>query len=236
MRRGRTLLRGRRDAGLARLAGGVGQGFERAGMQLASLGNTYQKQDNYDDEAKIKAADKTAANKEKKAMISANATNNAIVNPERATAFKAAYKGEGDAGDALGRVTLAAPVSKGHKVVNNRLINLDTGEVQNYSDPKSKKVSKTIVDDQNKVHILYSDGSREATNLTSKDWSASKGNKSGVKVPEGYKFAGEFDVDDTLDYELAVSGAYFTDEKSGKRYVNVAKYNRLMNLGNTEIK
>ncbi|MGE4396081.1 MAG: hypothetical protein AB7D34_01355, partial [Sulfurimonas sp.] len=61
-------------------------------------------------------------------------------------------------------------------------------------------------------------------------------NKSGDKVPDGYKFAGEFSIDDELDYELAQSGAYFTDDKSGKRYVNVDKYRKLIDLGNTEVK
>lgn len=206
------------NAGLARLAGGVGMGVERAGRQIFNLGNAYDAQDTRD--AKIRA-DKT----QHAADIAANAKLNSLVNPKLAKEFGS---------DGLGLVKLSAPKE-----------GFTLSEGQAYYDPNGKqivKLDKSVkepkitqkVGEDGYFYNVDSKGVFHKTDVKAKDYNKSS-KKSGANVPNGYVFAGEFNIDDNLDYELAKSGAYFTDDKSGKRYVNKTKYDRLIKLGNTQI-
>lgn len=207
------------NAGLARLAGGVGMGVERAGRQIFNLGNAYDTQDARD--AKIRA-DKT----QHAADIAANAKLNSLVNPKLAKEFGS---------DGLGLVKLSAPkVKKGFTL----------SEGQAYYNPKGKqivKLDKSVkepkitqkVGEDGYFYNVDSKGVFHKTDVKAKDYNKSS-KKSGANVPNGYVFAGELNIDDNLQYELGKDGAYFTD-KSGKNYVNKAKYDRLIKLGNTQI-
>ncbi|MGE4396045.1 MAG: hypothetical protein AB7D34_01170 [Sulfurimonas sp.] len=228
MGRSRQLLQYGSNAGLAQLAGAAGFGFEKAGKQMVDLGGEFVKQENYD-------AALAAAEKEKIAKSNALNVKNSIVNPDAVKKINDKYGVESpEAKNALGLVDLGAPAEKKNITLKEgeRVYSPDGKQIIDFpKSPEAKKVSKTIVDPDNKVHIVFTDGTTQPTGLSSKDW-----NKSGDKAPDGYKFAGEFSIDDELDYELIKAGAYFTDDKSGKTYVNVDKYRRLIDLGNTEVK
>lgn len=222
----RRLINGRSsNAGLVALTGAAGRGFADAGKSIANLGLNISKNDRQD---KMLEDARTEAYKNRDATASYNAT----VNPEVAKTMTK---------EQLGRVKLTAPIAKDgytlkegearYNANGTQIVKLDKAA------PKSK-TSKTVTDANDMIHVVMNDGTTKPTNLKSKDyWKKGKGSGSSKKndIPENYVFAGEFDINDELDYELATSGAYYTD-KSGKRYVNQTKYNRLINLGNTEIK
>lgn len=239
MPKSNRMLRGGSNAGLARLSGGVGFGFERAGNQMVNLGNSYVKQENYD-------ASITAAEKEKKANIAANAAHNMIVNPKQSTAFKAGYDGDGDVNEALGRVKLSAPAAKeGFTLKNGEArFNADGKQLVKLDKPAApKETKKTITDDNDFVHVVFDDGSTKNTGVKSKDyWQSKGGGGSGTKgkIPNGYVLSKDLPTNimtnEDLYDGLSEVGALLPDKTTGHMYVNKAKYDRYMKLRNTDIK
>ena len=225
MRRG--LLNTNFNAGLVNLAGAGGAGFAKAGAALSGYGDD-----------KIKAAEKLAADKEKAAMLGANAKYNTIVNPDAANLFVSKYDTPEKGNEALGLVKLSTPEKKEGYTLGEGQTRFDANGNKISSNPKTTdpvKVSKTVVDSNDFVHLVYADGSTKKTGIKSKDWQKSGRGSNKDGVPDDYEFAGKYNISDELDYELATSGAYMTD-KNGVRYVNKAKYKNLIDLGNTEVK
>jgi hypothetical protein len=218
----RKLLNGRyTNAGLASMAGSVGSGVEKAGQGMVNLGG-----------ARVQQAKDEAAKKEKQALRGVTAKYNKAVNPSLA----------GEIGDEnLGMIKLSSPQEPKNVVLKEgeALYSNDGKQLIKLDKETTKKVKSKMVDNEDNVHLIFEDGSTKNTNVKSKDYWKSKGGSGGSgsskKVPPGYVYSGNFNISDDLDYELAVGGAYFTDDKTGVRYVNVNKLNALKNLGDIEI-
>lgn len=234
------------NAGLAQLTGATGAGFEKAGNQMVNLGGSFIQQDNYDNkillDEKIRTANEKAANDLKAATKSALIAKNSVFNPVATQAINDKFGvGSEPANNALGMVDLGKPIVEPNITVKEGDRIISPSGKQLYDFPKAAatkeiKETKPAADGGNDI-IYYTDGSSERSKFKMKsDWNQSNGNKSGDKIPDNYKFAGEYNIDDTLDYRLAIAGAYFTDEKSGKRYVNVDKYKILQQAQNKETK
>lgn len=234
--RARRLIADASNAGLARLAGGTGFGFERAGNQIARLGDNFVNQENYEATEAIKAADKVAAMKEHKAKQNANVDYNKNVNPNVANKLQ---------DETLKYVSLQAPTPKGFKVVNKSLVNLDDGTSKSYAEPKEVKpkqikFAKPAADGGNDI-IYFTDGTQERAKFKSKsDWNKSSVKTSKDAPPAGYVQAGELDINPLISengdlyFMLSETGAFKT--YGNKTYVNKAKYEDIIRLGNTQLK
>lgn len=237
----RPLLRSApNNAGLVQLSGALGTGISRAGQQIVNLGNTWDKQGTRD-------AAIAAANKEKLAKQEAQRALNYAQNPDMVKKINDQYGIKGDlandpsaptlANADLGRVDLGAPKEKKGFTLKEGESYYNADGKQIISLPKEKKPQKVTqkVGEDGYYYNVQPDGTFIKTSIKAPEYWKSSSNKGKGDIPAGYKFAGEFNIDDDLDYDLAVAGAYMTDKK-GNRYVNVEKYNRFKKLGNTEIK
>lgn len=249
MGRGRQLLQYGSNAGLAQLVGATGAGFEKAGRQMVDLGGNFIQQDNYDNkillDEKIRTANEKAANDLKNATKSALIAKNSVVNPTVTQAINDKFGvGSEPANNALGMIDLGTPVAKPNITLKEGERVYDSGGKQLIDFPKTaepQKVSKTIVDASDKVHVVFTDGTTKPTGLSSKDYWASKdgdGNKS--KAPAGYVLSSDLPANIMFNSDLYdgldEAGALMPDKNTGHMYVNKAKYDRYINLANKEIK
>jgi len=225
MRR-RGLLNSVNNAGIVALSGAAGRGFAQAGRDITGLGNRISADDRY--AAKLKAdeklrlANEEAAKKQRDAASSALRAKNYAANPHMAELINKQYGITGDLAHDPTAPTLAN--------ANLGLVDLGTPK-----EPAKRKVKSKFTDNNDYLNIIYDDGTIVNTKRKRKNYQTSQNKRTVKGVPDGYVFAGNFNIGDDLNDELATSGAYYTD-KSGIRYVNVNKYNNLKKLGDTKIK
>lgn len=231
----RQLLNENFNPGLVQLSGAFGAGISQAGNQIANLGTTINTQDMYD-------AEKIAAEKEKVAMQDALRAKNYVFNPAAVARINQQY-GTNDstvsdinapsmANATLGRVDLGAPKAPAYKAVGKSLVNLDTGKAI-YTEPteaKAPKVTKTIVDNADNVHLVFDDGTTKPTGIKSKEWNVPT-KKS--EMPSNFDRYSPTSANDSETYDLAVMGA-FQNDKHGDIFVDKNKLENYRKLGATQ--